>query len=69
MLWVITKNGSCRYITFKKSPGGDVVIGGCLGHSGHEVVEFKTFDLLLCGKHIPACSRIVGCSDFSDGHQ
>lgn len=31
-----------------------MVIGGCLGHSGHEVVEFKTFALLLCGEHIVA---------------
>ena len=25
---------------------GDVMVGGCLGHSGHEIVVFKIFSLM-----------------------
>lgn len=46
---------------------GEVMIGGCLGHSGHEMVEFKFFgdrrklsaELLhwILGKQTLGCSR------------
>ena len=41
----LTRNGGLLVLLFVNRDGlmGDVMIGGCLGHSDHEMVEFKVF--------------------------
>ena len=44
----LTRNGGLLDLMFEKRDGliGDVMIGGCLGHSDHEMVEFKIFSVM-----------------------